>query len=210
MEDLEPDSEETKKLLDKVRAGDRQAFELLFALHRPDLRRFIGLRLDAKLRARVDVSDVVQEAQLDAYQRLPEFLERQPMPFRLWLRKTAYDRMLKVRRHHVGTARRTVEREAPLPKGSSVSLAQQLLAGGSTPSQRLDRKEMARRVRQAMAQLPESDREVLSMRNFDGLSNGEIACILGIDPDAARKRHGRALLKLRQQLLDSGLRESEL
>src|SRR5207244_1747906 len=109
-----------------------------------------------------------------------------------------------------GTARRAVEREAPLPQDSSAALGRQLLAGGSTPSQRLDRQEVARRVRQAVAQLPEGDREVLLLRNFDGLANGEVACILGIDPDAARKRHGRALLRLRQRLLDGGLRESEL
>lgn len=210
MEDLQPDSEETRKLLDQIRTGDRQAFELLFRLHQPDLRRFIGLRLDPKLRARLDPSDVVQETHLDILQRLADFLERQPMPFRLWLRKTAYDRLLKIRRHHVGTARRSVEREAPLPLGSSVSLGRQLLAGGSTPSERFDRGEIAKRVRQAVAQLPENDRELLIMRNFDGLSNLEAACILGIEPDAARKRHGRALLRLRQHLLDSGLRESEL
>jgi RNA polymerase sigma-70 factor, ECF subfamily len=210
VEGVQPDSEATRKLLEQVRAGDQRAFELLFTLYRAELRRFIGLRLDPKLRARVDASDVVQETQIDAFRRLADFLERRPMPFRLWLRKTAYDRLLKIRRHHVGTAQRTVEREASLPKGSSVSLGRQLVAGGSTPSQRLDRDLMARRVRQAVAQLPDSDREVLIMRNFDGLSNVEVACILGIDPDAARKRHGRALLKLRRQLLDSGLRESEL
>src|SRR5206468_10033529 len=110
-----------------------------------------------------DPSDVVQETQIDAFRRLADFLERRPMPFRLWLRKTAYDRLLKLRRHHVATARRTVEREAPLPKGSSVSLGRQLVVGGSTPSQRLDREQIARQVRQAVAQLPENDRELLIM-----------------------------------------------
>lgn len=201
---VQPDSAETRQLLERIRAGDQQAVETLFALHRPELSRFIGLRLDARLLARVDASDVVQETQLDAFRRLADFLERQPMPFRLWLRKTAYDRLLKVRRHHLGTAQRSVEREAAL------AIGEQLLATGSTPSQRLNRELIAERVRLAVAQLPEVDREVLLLRNFDGLSNVEAACLLGIDADAARKRHGRALLRLRQVLLDHGLGESDL
>ena len=72
---------------------------------------------------------------------------------------------------------------------------------------RLDRSETARRVREAVAGLPEADREVLLMRNFEGLSNQEVAYLLGLDPATASKRHGRALLRLRQALLDGGLAE---
>jgi RNA polymerase sigma-70 factor (ECF subfamily) len=88
-------------------------------------------------------------------------------------------------------------------------LAQQLLAPGSTPSQRLDRREMARRVRQALAQLPESDREILLMRAYEGLSNQEVGYLLEIDPDAASKRHGRALLRLHKILSQGGRTESQ-
>src|SRR5262245_56096107 len=105
------DPAETQRLLVAVRAGNRDAFERLFAQHRPELRRFIERRLDRQLRARVDPSDVVQETQLEVFQRLADFLERRPMPFSLWLRKTAYERLLKVRRYHVETGRRAVGRE---------------------------------------------------------------------------------------------------
>lgn len=209
MDDVTPDSQETQDLLRQVRAGDRRAFEQLFAHHRPELRQFVEMRLDPKLRARVDPSDVVQETQLEVLGRLADFLERQPMPFRLWLRKTAYERPLKLRRRHVEAAQRSLEREVPLPDRSSFALGQQLLATGSTPSQHLGKREVARRVRQAVAQLSEVDREILLMRNFEGMSNQEAAQVLQIDPATASQRFCRALLRLRKLLLSGGLMEDE-
>jgi RNA polymerase sigma-70 factor (ECF subfamily) len=94
-----------------------------------------------------------------------------------------------------------------LPDRSSVLLAGQAL--GSTPSQRLIDEELAQRVREAMAGLDEDDREVLLMRNYEGLSNQEVAVILEIEPDAASKRYGRALLRLSKVLIDGGLSESQ-
>jgi RNA polymerase sigma-70 factor (ECF subfamily) len=208
MDELAPDSAETQRLLEQVRAGDRLAFEQLFTRHRPFLLRVIELRLDPRLRARVDPSDVVQETQLEAFRRLEDYLERQPMPFLLWLRKTACERLLMAQRQHVGAARRAVGREVPLPDASSLQLVQPLLAGGSTPSQRLDREELADRVRQAVARLSETDREVLLLRNLEMLSNQEAAQVLQIDPAAASQRYGRALLRLRKLLVASGLMES--
>jgi len=202
-----PDSEDTRRQLERAAAGDPAAFDELFARHRDFLRLVVQLRMDARVRARVDPSDVVQEAQLDAFRRLRDFLDRRPMPFRLWLRNTARERLLKVQRRHLEAGRRDAGREVPLPEHSSLLLAGRLLAGGSTPSQRLDRGETARRVRDAVAALPEADREVLLMRNFEGLSNQEVAYLLGLDPATASKRHGRALLRLRQALLDGGLAE---
>jgi RNA polymerase sigma-70 factor (ECF subfamily) len=208
MDELTPDPAETQRLLDQVRAGDRLAFELLFVRHRPFLHRIIELRLDPRLRARVDPSDIVQETQLEAFRRLADYLKRQPMPFRLWLRKTACERLLMAQRQHIGAARRAVGREVPLPDASSLQLAQQLMAGGSTPSKRLDRDELAGLVRQAVARLSETDREVLLMRNLEMLSNQEVAQVLQIEPAAASQRYGRALLRLRKLLLTHGLTES--
>lgn len=208
MDESAPDSADIQDLLRQAQTGDRHAFETLFARYRAELRRVIALRLDPKIRARVDPSDIVQETQLEAFCRFPDFLERRPMPFRLWLRKTAYERLLVARRQHVQAARRAVGREVPLPERSSLLLAQQLLAPGSTPSQRLDRRELAQRVRQALTQLPEPDQEILIMRAFEGLSNQEVAYVLDLDPNTASKRHGRALLRLHQILSQGGRRES--
>jgi RNA polymerase sigma-70 factor (ECF subfamily) len=199
-----PDSDETRLLLERAAAGDPGVFDELFARHRDYLRLVVQLRMDTRLRARVDPSDVIQEAQLDAFRRLEDYLARRPMPFRLWLRKTTQERLLKVQRRHLETGRRDAGREVPLPEQSSLLLAGRLMSSRSTPSQRLDRSETAKRVREAVAALPEADREVLLMRNFEGLSNQEVAYLLGLDPAAASKRHGRALLRLLQALLDEG------
>jgi RNA polymerase sigma-70 factor (ECF subfamily) len=208
MEKPTTDSSATDRLLQQVQAGDRQAFEDLFASHRPYLRQVIAMRLDPRLRARLDTSDVVQETQLEAFRRLPDYLARRPMSFRLWLRKTACERLIMAQRHHLKAGRRTVGREVALPARSSLSLVQQLFATGSTPSQRLDRADLARRVREVLAQLTETDREILLMRNLEALSNHEVAEVLGIEPAAASQRYGRALIRLRKLFLESGLLES--
>src|SRR5262245_47948580 len=96
-----PDPAQTQQLLDAVRAGDRQALDELLDQHRAYLRGLVGLRLDPKLRARVDASDVVQEAQLEAVRRVANYLDRPALPFHLWLRQIAYDRLLMLRRQHV-------------------------------------------------------------------------------------------------------------
>jgi RNA polymerase sigma-70 factor (ECF subfamily) len=201
------DADRTERLLDRVRAGDRQAFEELLVQYRPNLRRFVVLRLDLRLRARVDPSDIVQEAQLEAVRRLDAYLADPVLPLPLWLRQLAQDRLVMAYRRHVKAACRGVRQEVPLPEKSSLVLARQLLARGSTPSQKLEREELVRRVRQAVAQLADADREILLMRSFEGLAFEEVSCLLKIDAAAARKRHGRALLRLGKLLSASGLLE---
>src|SRR5438132_4261584 len=111
MDSLAADSLETQRLLQLIRAGQAEATNRLLDRHRSYLLRLIEVRLDPKMRARVDPSDVVQEAQLEASRRLDDYLKEPALPFRLWLRQIAYDRLLMLRRHHVGAARRTVKRD---------------------------------------------------------------------------------------------------
>jgi RNA polymerase sigma-70 factor (ECF subfamily) len=203
------DSDQTRDLLDHARAGDPEALGRLLARHTPYLQRFVELRLDPRLRARLDPSDVVQDTQMEALRRLPRYLERPPMPFRLWLRQLALNRLRNLRRDRAFTARRSVYREVPLPEGSAAEFARQFLAPGSSPSQRLSREELARRVRQSMARLAEADREVLLLRHFQGLSNQEAGDLLGISPDGVSKRYGRAVLRLHKLLFPEGSPESE-
>lgn len=198
-----PDSGETQRLLDGIAAGDAAAFDRLFARHRPFLRRLVARRLDQQLRARVDPSDIVQETHMEAFHRFRDYLERRPMPFRLWLFQTARERVAKARRTHAQAARRSVTREVYWPRDSSIQFGRELLARTSSPSERLSRQELAERVNQALGQLAETDREILWMRTFENLSYEEVSCVLDIAPTAARKRYGRALLRLRKLLLDT-------
>jgi RNA polymerase sigma-70 factor (ECF subfamily) len=187
-------------LLARVRGGDRSALNELLAAHRDAIGRFLELRMDPKLRARVGVSDVLQEADLEIARRIDDFLAREPMPFQVWVLKTAHQQLLRLRRHHVEAECRGAGAEVPLPDNASVLLAGRLAAASPTPSQEANRAETARLVQAALAELPELDREVILLRTFEGLSNAEAAQFLDIDPPAASKRYTRALLKLREAL----------
>ena len=208
MPDIKPDSAETCDLLERIRQGDRQALDGLLARHRPALRGFVEVHLDPRLRARVDPSDVVQEAQLEVVRRMDDFLANRPMPFRVWLRKKTYQRLLNVRRDHLTRARRSVSREMAWPDRSSLLVAGPLLAGGPSPSQQLEARELAQKLGRALARLADADREILLMRHAEDLPFQEIACLLDIEPAAARKRFGRALIRLQTILREEGLLES--
>jgi RNA polymerase sigma-70 factor (ECF subfamily) len=200
------DSPETNELLERICKGDREALEALLAQHRPVLHAFVDGHLDPRVRARLDASDVVQETHLEVVRRMDDFLERRPMPFLLWLRKTAYEHLLRARRDH-RRDRRSVEREQPWPSRSSLLLAKSLIATGPSPSRALQARELAEQVGQAVAELAEADREILLLRDADELPYEEIACLLEIEPAAARKRYGRALIRLQKILSERGILE---
>jgi RNA polymerase sigma-70 factor, ECF subfamily len=191
------------ELLRRLAAGDRAALDELLASHRDAVSRYVDLRIDPQLRARVGVSDVVQEALLEVVRRIDDFLARNPMPFRVWVIKTAHEQLLRLRRRHVEAGCRAVGAEA-LDQGS-VLLAGRLVDAAPTPGERLAREELARQVRVAVAELPDLDREVILLRTFEGLSNVESAQVLNIDPATATKRYTRALRRLREAMTASGL-----
>lgn len=203
------DSTETLRLLERVRGGQTQALDELLARHRSGLRKAIELRMDRRLRSRVDPSDVLQETQLDVCNRLDDYLVRQPMPFHLWIRKTASERLAKLRERHLKAAKRSVEREASLPDQTSMQLARRLWGTRSSPSEQANRREMITIVQRALAELSEADREILLMRYLEQLSNHEIGHVLEIEPSTVSKRHGRALLRLEAFLRQSGLRRGQ-
>ena len=201
----DPDSTETQNLLRQVQSGNAKALEQLFLQHEKYLRRVIELRLDQRMRTRLDVSDVVQETHLEIARRIEDYIRRRPMSFRLWLRKTAHERLLMQNRRHLNAQQRALGREVAIPDRSSTALAQQLLAGGTSPSRKAQQYETAAKVRSAVEQLPERDSEIILMRNFEELTNNEVAELLQIDAVAASKRYGRALLRLRNILVERGL-----
>lgn len=206
---MSDDSPETLALLERVRGGDAQALEELMVRHRPLLRRFVEVRFDPKLHARLDASDVVQEAQLEVARRIQEYLQRQPMPFGLWVRKTAYENLIRLRRTHVEAERRSVNREVGLPENSSILLVRQLFPAQDWPGKGLVEAEIKQRVLEALSKLDDIDREILQLRTFEDLSNQEVAQFLGLEAATASKRYGRALLRLRASLLAGGLPETD-
>lgn len=196
------DPPDTEHLLERVSQGDTKACAELWQRYRAQLRRMIAIRLDSRLAARIDPSDVLQETLTVANRRLKEFLRDRPMPFYPWLRRLACDQMADLRRKHIRAAQRTVNREEapPLSNASVQELAERLLARSGSPSARLQRAERQARVRSALAQLPERDREVLVLRHLEQLPTPDIAAVLEVSEAAVHTRHLRALRRLRQLL----------
>jgi RNA polymerase sigma-70 factor (ECF subfamily) len=202
---------DAEQLLRRAGAGDPVARQQLLVQYQQRLRQMVAVRLDRRLAARIDPSDVVQETLAEALQQLSEYLRRPPLPFYPWLRQLAWKRLAELYRRHIRAAKRSVCREEhdtpPLPDESALDLAGRLLAPGSSPSARLRREELFGRVQAALAQLPERDREVLVLRHLEQLSTAEIAAVLGIKEGAVYTRHLRALERLRGLLGDDFLEE---
>lgn len=210
MDEAFSDSQETHDLLAKARTGKPGAFDRLFARHRDYLRRMIEMRMDKRAGRRFDASDIVQETHLLAAERLADYLERRPMPFRLWLRRTAYERLLKMRERHVLAQKRSVRREVPISQHSSLDLARRLVSVEASPSEQFDRREMASRVRRAIARLADADQEIVLMLDVEGLSSDEVGHVLQLDGSTVRRRHARILMRLHDLLVNDGLTESQL
>jgi len=199
------DSTELRDQLRRLAAGDSQALADLFARYRDRLRRMVKLRLDRRLQGRVDASDVLQEAFIDVARRAPEYAANPTMPFFLWLRLLTGQRLLMVHRQHLGAKIRDVGQEVSLfrgalPQASSVSLAAQLLGRMTSPSLAAVRAEMQLKLQEALNGMDPLDREVLTLRHFEELSNNETAAVLGLQKAAASNRYVRALKRLKDVL----------
>jgi RNA polymerase sigma-70 factor (ECF subfamily) len=202
---------DTEELLRKAVRGDAHAREGLLARHRERLRKMVRWRMDRRLAARFDPSDVVQEVLLEADRKMERYLREQPLPFYSWLRALAWEHLAALHRRHVRARSRSILREEParpsLPDESAAELAERLVTSATSPTQHAVRQEMRVRVRQALGHLSERDREVLVLRNLEQLSVAETAEVLEISAGAVKVRHLRALERLRA-LLDDGNEEA--
>jgi RNA polymerase sigma-70 factor (ECF subfamily) len=196
---------ESASLLDRLRNGDDEALATLFARDRDRLLRLVEFRLDPRLRGRVEAEDVVQEAYLDAAKRVHHFGQDTSTSFFIWLRMVVIQTLIDVHRRHLGAQMRDAAREmrtrgAPFSQATSFSLAAGLLGRFTSPTLAARRAEMAEWLRAALDDMDPIDREVLALRHFEELSNGEVAEELDIQPKAASIRYVRALRRLKEFL----------
>lgn len=200
------DPSETHKLLARARAGDQSAYTDLFNRHRTSLRRAIALRMDRRISGRIDASDILQETYLEAWRRLPQYLQKQEMPFHLWLFWLAREKVLALHRRHIKAEKRTLIYEVPLmPVDSSAAFVKTLVGTESSPSRVLARAELAEQLRVALGELDDDERDLILWRHFERLSARETAQLLQISEAAASKRYIRALERLRRRLLEAGI-----
>ena len=200
-----PNSDDTQVLLAGVRDGEGEAVDRLLDRHREAVRRMIEMRMDRLLERRVDASDIVQEVMIEAHRRLKDYIEKPTMPFHLWLRQMAKDRMIDAHRRHRVAARRSLDREQPnvapaTTDESARDLLAQLSDGGLTPAAEATWRELKRRFREACDQLEPQDQEIILMRHFEQLSNSDTAAALELSPQAASMRYLRAMRRLRELL----------
>ena len=203
---------ETEELLSRASKQSRQELlAKLFTAHRGRLRLLAELRLDRRLRRRVDPSDAVQEAYLEASRRLEGYLKKPLLPFFLWLRFLTRQKVQEIHRRHLAARKRDVRLEATRkdegpPDASSESLSDLFVKGGTSPSEAAQRAELKLLLLRALESMEPIDREVLALRHFEQLSNADAARELGIEEETAKKRYSRALKRLKQMLgsLDRG------
>lgn len=194
---------DTIRLLRLATCGDVDALGRLLERDRERLLRIVDFRMDRKLRSRLDPSDIVQEACVEATRRVGEYLAQSKTPFFLWLRYLTIQKMNELHRKHLGVQSRDLGREISIdrslsPRATSAVLAAQLLGKQTSPSQAAMRAETRRRLEQKLNELEPLDREVLALRHFEHLTNAEVARVLGITGSAASNRYVRALKRLKE------------
>ena len=193
------------RLLELAQTGDEAAMAELFDRYRKRLRQMVRLRLDRRLQGRVDSSDVLQDAYLDARRKLPTYSAKGDIPFFLWLRLVVGQKLTDLHRHHLGTQMRDATRDVsiyrgPMPEATSFALAAQLMGKVTTPSDAAIRAESKLQIQDALNAMDAIDREVLTLRHFEMLTNAETAQVLDLSHAAASNRYVRALKRMKQIL----------
>ena len=192
---------EDDELMRLAAAGDGESWQALVGRSRDRLRRMVAFRLDPRLRGRVDPSDVLQEAYFEAWRDLGSYLDRPKIPFFLWLRGIAGNKLRELHRHHLGAQRRDPRREVSILGGAmpetTTAIAAVLLGDPTRASEQAVRRELKAQLEAALEGMDPIDREVLALRHFEQLSPEETARVLGIKEKTAGMRYVRALRRLK-------------
>jgi len=199
----------TKELLQRAAEGNDSARQELLLQHADRLKAMIRLRLNHRLRGRLDPSDVLQEAFLDVTKRLDECLQDPPESFFLWLRKVTVTKLAEIHRHHLDVQARDADREISIlglgePAADSVSLAAHLLGRVTSPSQAAIKAEERFKLQQLLDSLDPVDREVIALRHFEQLDSAETAAVLGLSKSGASSRYIRAMRRLHTVMVGAG------
>lgn len=197
-------SDETE-ILEKqiIENDDPQAIGRLIQKYQDRLERVIAFRMDSKLKSRIDPADVLQDAFVEATQRIDDYKScAQKMSFFLWLRFITLQKLNQLYRHHLGVQARDAARDVAIYQHvngpmTSVVLAAQLLGKMTSPSHAAIREENKRRIEKALSEMEDMDREVLALRHFEHLSNIETAQLLELSETASSNRYFRAVRRLK-------------
>ncbi len=175
-----------------------------FSKHRERLWRAVQVRMDPRLYGRVDPDDVLQEAYLDAEKRLNHFAEKLDCSAFIWLRLVVGQTLINIHRRHIGAKMRDASRDRSASQklrhefsASSQAIAYQISAQQTSPSGAALRTERVHELTEALDELKPIDREILTLRHFEDLSNKEVAELLEITEKNASIRYVRAIQRLK-------------
>lgn len=201
--------DDTELLLRQAAVGDAVAVQKLLGRHRDRLERMVALRLSSRMAAQIDPSDVVQEALAEAQGKLGDYLRHRPMPFYPWLHRLAAERLAANRRRHMPTEAgggSLAEDDTFIANAGSRQLLAALRTDDeTTPGQALVREATHRRTRVALEGLNPPDREILVMHYLEELDFADMAAILDVDEGTVKRRHLRALQRIRVLIIGRDL-----
>ncbi len=191
-------------LIAKATDGCEESLAALFGRYRSQLRRMVSFRMDHNLKGRIDPSDVLQDAFLDLQQRLPQF-DQKGMSFFVWLRLVTRERLLRSHREHLGARMRDARREVSMNNSvrgpvSSVCLAAHLLGKYSSVAGKAIKAEQSVQLKAVLDRMDDADREIIGLRIFEGLTNGEAAEVLELTKQTVSKRFIRAITRLKDEM----------
>lgn len=207
MTPADEDARDIRPRLDAARAGEAAAQGELLHCYRDYLHLLARLQLGRRFQGKFDASDVVQLAFLEACRALPQFRGDTEAELLAWLRQVLARVLLHEVRRYAGTRQRDVGRELSLEQAleeSSQRLGDLLAAPGSSPSAQAARGEQEVELARVLARLPSDYREVIVLRNLEGLSHEEVAARMGRGVGAVRMLWVRALARLRRELERGG------
>jgi RNA polymerase sigma-70 factor (ECF subfamily) len=194
---------ESDLLVDRAKAGDRQAVAELLDLYRNYLLLLARVHIDKNLQAKADASDLVQETCLMAARDFAQFRGETEAEFVAWLRRILANAGAALVRKYKGTRTRDIGREQQIQQQldqSSCALAQLVVGPDSTPSRIAARRESAVVLANALARLPDDYREVVVLFHLEGLSLADVAARMGRSVPSVHGLRTRAILRLRTTL----------
>jgi RNA polymerase sigma-70 factor (ECF subfamily) len=184
-----------EQLFGRFQNGDETALAELFSRHRTKAQAIVGARVPKRMRRRVAVSDVLQEAELAVFCRQSVFEDRGPGSFRKWYFAIAENKLRETLRHHGGAQKRAVHNEV---SRDGRPMTNEIRGNGPSPSDAAMAAEFIEQMRATLATLPEDYRRVLELTRSSGLTLAEAAWHLGRSREATKKLYGRAFVRFQQ------------
>ncbi|MDG1808694.1 MAG: sigma-70 family RNA polymerase sigma factor [Pirellulaceae bacterium] len=194
------------ELVKRLKDQDHTALAELFEINRDRLSRMVSIRMDRRLKGRIDATDVLQEAYMILSQKIGNFADYPDMSPYVWMRLTVNDRLIALHRKHIQAGKRDARKEISMsqkanPDESSAEIVDTLADTVSSVGGKVARAEVTKMIKATLECMEAKDREIILMRIFEGMSNAEAAQALDLTANGASSRFSRAMDRLQKDVL---------